>query len=82
MQVYDTRRGLQTLHYRSFHAAAQWTYAEGNRPLHRTRWEPRPENFDAAGPGKAQNRGESVADVDRDDRAGAMRFRVRLARES
>ena len=37
-------RGLAgTLSYRSFHAAAKWTYKEGDRPLRRVRYKERPE---------------------------------------
>src|SRR5215469_15568842 len=37
-------RGLAgSLSYRSFHAAAKWTYKEGDRPLRRVRYKERPE---------------------------------------
>ena len=42
-------RGLAgTLSYRSFHAAAKWTYKEGDRPLRRVRYKERPEGFSLA----------------------------------
>jgi hypothetical protein len=66
MQVYDTRRGLKTLSCRSFHAAAQWTFTEGNRPLQRIRYQEYPTNISGGISGKGQDTGESVADAVRD----------------
>jgi hypothetical protein len=41
MQTYEGK--MKGIYYPSFHEAAKWTYEEGNRPLHRVRWRPRPE---------------------------------------
>jgi hypothetical protein len=39
-------RGLVgTMTWRSFHAAATWTYSEGNQPLRRVRYKQRPEGL-------------------------------------
>ena len=39
-------RGLAgTMTWRSFHAAARWTFSEGDRPLHRVRYKQRPEGL-------------------------------------
>jgi hypothetical protein len=52
--------------YRSLHGMAKWTFAEGNLPLRRARWQPRPDNIAAAVHGDAENRGESVPEAAED----------------
>ncbi len=61
MQTYATLGGrrMKTLHYRSFHGAAKWTFSEGDGPLHRARYVS-PENIAAGFAGKGQKGGISV----------------------
>jgi hypothetical protein len=40
MEVHDRDRGMVTLRYRSFHAAAKWAYTEGNGLLQRVHLSP------------------------------------------
>jgi hypothetical protein len=58
LQVYETRgdRRIRTLHYRSFHGAAKWTFSEGDAPVHRARYVS-PENIRASVAASAQKGG-------------------------
>jgi hypothetical protein len=43
--VIHNRGRAGTLIYRSFHAAAMWTFREGDQPLHRVRYREQPEGL-------------------------------------
>jgi hypothetical protein len=83
--VIRNRRSAVSGSYRSFHAAAKWTFSEGDQPLHRVRYREQPKGlFPVSGTGQKcvssaahvseEGRGPKTPDMAPPARAAEMRF--------